>query len=69
MCGRRMGYKKINCIVGGWGNLFWPEAMSIHCLDEDKVLVVYKKKVNLPNTIWEMMQGTAILSEDMAFAF
>lgn len=40
--------KKINCIVGGWGNLFWPEAMSIHCLDEDKVLVVYKKKVNLP---------------------
>ena len=61
--------KKINCIVGGWGNLFWPEAMSIHCLDEDKVLVVYKKKVNLPNTIWEMMQGNTLLNEEKALVF
>jgi len=43
--------------------------MTIQCLEENKVLTVYKKRVNLPNTIWEMMQGTAILSEDMAFAF
>ena len=61
--------KKVRCVVGGWGNLFWPEAMTIQCLEENKVLTVYKKRVNLPNTIWEMMQGTAILSEDMAFAF
>ena len=43
--------------------------MTIQCLEENKVLTVYKKRVNLPNTILEMMQGTAILSEDMAFAF
>ena len=61
--------KKVRCVVGGWGNLFWPEAMTIQCLEENKVLTVYKKRVNLQNTIWEMMQGTAILSEDMAFAF
>lgn len=48
--------KKVRCVVGGWGNLFWPEAMTIQCLEENKVLTVYKKRVNLPNTIWEMMQ-------------
>ena len=61
--------KKIRCVVGGWGNLFWPEAMTIQCLDEDKVLTVYKKKVNLPNTIWEMMQGNTLMNEEMAFVF
>ena len=26
--------KKVRCVVGGWGNLFWPEAMTIQCLEE-----------------------------------
>ena len=39
--------KKSDVWSCGWGNLFWPEAMTIQCLEENKVLTVYKKRVNL----------------------
>lgn len=69
----RSGYvtfmKKISCVVGGRGNLLWPDPMMIRCLDEDKVMMTYKKKVNLPNTIREMMQGRETASEETAFVF
>lgn len=69
----RNGYvtfmKKVSCVVGGRGNLFGPAPMTIQCLDEDKVMMIYKKKVNFPNTIREMIQGRETASDETAFVF
>lgn len=69
----RNGYvtfnKRVSCILGGGWNLLEPASVTIRCLDENKVLMTYKKKANLPNTIREMMQARETVSDDAAFAF
>lgn len=61
--------KRVSCVLGGMKNLLEPGAMTLQCLDEDKVLMSYRKKTNLPNTIREILQTRELPTEETAFAF
>ncbi len=43
--------------------------VKISCLDEDKVLLIYKKAASIPQVVSNMLQGQESQSEDYAFAF
>ena len=60
--------KKVNCVLGGSRNLLEQLPMTIRCLDEDKVIMTYRKKANLPNTIREILQGRESAAEATVFA-
>lgn len=60
--------KKVRCILGGKYRLFG-EAAAIECLEENRVLTIYRKKTTLPNMIREMMQAREQETEETVFAF
>lgn len=61
--------KKIERAVGNRAKLFEEPEMTISCLDEDKIMVNYKKVVTLPSVIAGMLQGAEEPAEEMAMVF
>lgn len=59
-------YKSIKRAVGGRRDLFTKPDMVISCLDEDKVMVSYKKAVKLPDIIMNMMHLQDDANEETA---
>lgn len=55
--------------VGQCRDLFQEPEMKISCLDEDKVLMTYKKKANLPQIVSSMLQSQEETAEEYEFVF
>lgn len=55
--------------VGQCRDLFGEPEMKISCLDEGKVLVIYKKSATLPQIVSSMLQGQEGNEEEYAFVF
>ena len=55
--------------VGQCKDLFAEPEMKISCLDEEKVLMTYKKKANLPQIVSSMLQNQDDAPEEYEFVF
>lgn len=55
--------------VGACKDLFQEPEMKISCLDEDKILVIYKKTATLPKIVSSMLQHQEDGQEEYAFTF
>ena len=55
--------------VGLSKDLFQKPEMKISCLDEGKVLVIYKKSASLPQIVSNMLQGQDDTPDEYAFVF
>lgn len=61
--------KKINRAVGTQNCLFDQPDMWISCLNDNEIMVNYKKEITMPAMISSMLQNMEEQPEDMAFAF
>lgn len=61
--------RNVQCVLGGCGDLLKPTSMAIHCLDENKVMMSYRKRADLPNMLREILQVREPQAQEAAFAF